>query len=306
MVGTTLVEIREHIESLASDDGEYYLACARTGERPVPAVGARFEGRTAARNAARAVEQYRATLRQYDPRFPYYDVIVRQDSGDPSADGMTNDPPAEAEPWSLSEPVLDAAMHRPARRDLVEFCHRVAAAVFETLSDADHDAVETAVMDAYFDLAETVSDPDTLCLCLLESMTTELEGRLTPAEQAAVVAGAGARLQSREPSEHPVSATLDALQDCGLIGEYLRSPWSVDLDAGTRSTAVRISDYALSPTHGRLPVLPLVLDLHRRRLDHPPSALRATETEDGWRVTLVLSNDGDPDGLVSAPIRPDP
>ena len=37
MIGTTLTEIRDHIESLASDDGEYYLVCARYGDRPVPA-----------------------------------------------------------------------------------------------------------------------------------------------------------------------------------------------------------------------------------------------------------------------------
>jgi hypothetical protein len=32
MVGMTLVGIREHIEALASDDGEYYIARGRTGD----------------------------------------------------------------------------------------------------------------------------------------------------------------------------------------------------------------------------------------------------------------------------------
>lgn len=42
MVGTTLVEIREHIEALADDDGEFALVCGRTGERPIPVAGERF------------------------------------------------------------------------------------------------------------------------------------------------------------------------------------------------------------------------------------------------------------------------
>ena len=44
MVGTTLLDIRDHIESIASEDGRYYLVCARTGDRPVPATDVRFAG----------------------------------------------------------------------------------------------------------------------------------------------------------------------------------------------------------------------------------------------------------------------
>jgi len=69
MVGTTLTEIHEHIESLTSDDGEYYLVCARYGDRPVPV---RFDTRETVRTAAQATTRYRQALRRYDPQVPYY------------------------------------------------------------------------------------------------------------------------------------------------------------------------------------------------------------------------------------------
>lgn len=67
MVGMTLLEIRNHIHSLASESGEYYVVCGRTGDRPVPVTGNRFRTRATARSAARAAEQYRSELRRYDP-----------------------------------------------------------------------------------------------------------------------------------------------------------------------------------------------------------------------------------------------
>jgi hypothetical protein len=312
MVGSTLVGLRERVEALASVGGEYYLVCGRTGERPVPAAGLRFADRETARSAARAVERYRTALRRYDPQFPYHDVIVCQnDAGlavTPGADDgrRDGDECGDGSPdpsnWTLSDPVLDRAVVGSPNQSLVEFCHRVAAVVFETLSDDGHDAVERAVMNAYTDLAETVADPDDLCLCLLESMATELDSRLSPAEQADVLADAAARLTPVDPNDGPLSATLRSLQGCGLIGDYLQSPWSVDLDADTRAVDVRLSDYALSPRHGRLPVLPIVLGLYRRRPAPLPSSLRVTDVEDGWRITLALSTDAEPNGLVSAPI----
>ena len=76
MVGPTLIDIREHIEGLATEDGQYYLRCGRTGDRPVPAAGSRFPDRATARAAAGAIEQYRSALRRYDPQVPYHDLIV--------------------------------------------------------------------------------------------------------------------------------------------------------------------------------------------------------------------------------------
>ncbi len=206
MVGTTLVEIREHIEALASDDGDYYLACARTGERPVPAAGMRFDGRAAARNAAQATEHYRAALRRYDPRLPCYDVIVREDAGPRATTNGTTDRAGDGPPTRGSNAAGRAA--ETDRRSLVEFCHRVAAAVFESLSDAGHRAVESVVMDAYFELAERVDDPDDLCLCLLESVATELAARLSAAEQADVIARAASLLAPADSSDRPIPATV--------------------------------------------------------------------------------------------------
>lgn len=301
MVGTTLAEIREHIEDLASEDGGYYLVCSRTGDRPVPAEGLRFESRASARAAARATEQYRAALRRYDPRLPYYDLIACQDAdlAGPTAAKGTDDGHADGQ--SGSDPSDEGL--QPEHRRLVEFCHRVAAAVFETLSDSGYDDVESAVMEAYFSLAETVSDPDDLCLRLLESMAAELDERLSPAEQADVLADAATRYAPVEPSAEPVVSTFRLLRTCGLLGNYTCRPASIDLQAETRSLTVEMADYALSPRNGRLPVLPVVVELYRHSPDWPPSKLHVEAVEEGWQITLVLASDADPDGLTTAAIR---
>ncbi|AXG10868.1 DUF7551 domain-containing protein [Haloplanus rubicundus] len=301
MIGDTLAELRTRIDALTSDDGAYYLVCGRTGDRPVPAAGARFPDRESARTAARTVEQYRAYLRRYDPRYPHFDVIVCQD------DRATEDSAADPDPdtWTLSTPVLDGAAAQPSNRDLVEFCHRVAAAVFETLSDAGHDATERAITSDYDAVADALADPDGLCLYLLERMATTLDRRLTPTAQARVLTDAATRLAPVDPVEDPLSDTLGSLQRRGLLGAYRQSPWAADLDAGTRSVDVHLSEYALFPRRGRLPVLPLVVGLYRRHPDRPPSSLRAVDDGDGWRLTLALDADAEPNGLISAPIRSD-
>jgi len=79
MVATPLTDIRAYIESLASESGEYYLVCARTGDRPVPTAGYRFDSREQAHAGARATEQYRAVLRRYDGKVTCHDVIVCQE-----------------------------------------------------------------------------------------------------------------------------------------------------------------------------------------------------------------------------------
>lgn len=309
MVGTTLIEIREHIDALTNDDGTYYVVCGRTGERPIPTAGKRFPGRTTAQSAARAAEQYRTALRRYDPQLPYYDLVVCQDaepqvgaipSGSESGPGSTNPDRAG------SGETHDGGLLDGERQRLVEFCHGVAAAVFETLCDGGHRAVETAVMDAYFDLAETLADPDDLCLCLLESMARELDTRLDPGQQAEVLSRAASRLAPPTESGPPVATSFTRLQQLGLFDRYTCSPSTVDAVGERRSVVVELTDYALSPQNGRLPVLPVVVDLFRQRPSWPPSTVEAAAVDDGWRVTLTLASDAEPDGLVSAPIRPEP
>lgn len=312
MFGTTLSEIREHIDALASDDGTYSVICGRTGEQPIPVVGMSFEGRTTARSATRAAEQYRTALRQYDPSVPYYDLIVCQDiaplvstdhngSRSQHEDDRTHSTPnLDQSPSSLA---LDGRPSDPNRQQLIEFCHGVAAAVFETLCDTGCRRVETAIMDAYFDLAETVTDLDELCLCLLESMATELATRLDPTEQADLLSNAATRLAPLAPVEHPVTATFTRLQRVGLVGKYTRSPWSIALDDGTRSVVVQLSEYALSPQNGRFPMLPVVLDLYRQELDWPLSVVHVADAGESWRIRLVLSREAEPEELASVPIQ---
>lgn len=342
MIGTTLVAISDHIDSLASADGEYSLVCARYGDRPVPAVGLRFESRAAARAAARATEQYRDALRRYDPQAPYYDVIVRQeyaaedggvpdgaadagtgperdvDSGARSGDD-THDvrrfSATEAADWSLSDPVVnrdrsdrgdrsESALgpdrSRSPGRDLVGFCHDAAAAVFEALAAGDHDGVESAVMDAYFALAEERSDPDDLCLRLLEAMASELRRGLEPTEQAAVLADAASRLPAAGDDD-PIAGAFERLAGAGVVGSDAADAAGAAAPGG--SVAVRVSEYALTPRDGRFPTLPVVLELCRHGGPSPPPAVRVAAVDGGWRLRIEPAADEEPSGLASAPIR---
>jgi len=346
VIGTTLLEIGDHIESLASEAGEYSLVCARYGDRPVPAAGLRFESRAVARAAARATEQYRDALRRYDPRLPYYDVIVRHEfaGDDPSPDSGTDrdaDDPhdvrrfsaAEATGWTLSDPAVTGRDDREERRrDRVEFCHEAAAAVFEALSANGHDDAESAVMDAYFELAERVRDPDDLCLCLLEAMADALHRRLTPREQASVLSAAAAGLPSLSDADpvsaddpvsgadpvsadnsvsgadpvsadDPVSAAFDRLAGVDVVDGYVRES-DPEADTAAERATVLVSDYALTPRDGRFPTLPLVLELYRRtEPDSRHDAVRIASDEEGWRISLVAGSGDGPVGLASAAIR---
>jgi len=305
MVGTTLVEIREHVEALAAADGEFLVRCGRTGDRPVPVSGLRFEGRATARNAARAARQYRTALRRYDPRVPYCDLIVCQAGPVVPGSGPEACSPSgsrRATARAPSEPVASHGRDDPGRGRLVEFCHTVAAAVLETLSEDGFRAVETAVMDAYFELAETVGAPDDLCLCLLESMASELHERLSPADQAEVLTDAAVRLESPSGDDNPLDASLAALEQQGFIEGYRCSPCSIDLDGGAGAVVVQISGYVLAARDGRLPVLPLTLELCRHYTEQPLQSVQVTAVDGGWQLTFVLSDTGDHNSLVSVPI----
>lgn len=299
MVGTTLRELRERIEALATEDGRYRLVCARTGERPVPVEDKRFPDRETADRAATATERYRAALRRYDPRAPFYDVIACEASEEPNA--AIHSRCVRDTAWSLSEPVLAGRPPEPGHRRRVSFCHDVAAAVFEALSACGHDAVESAVMDAYFDLAERLPDPDELCLCLLESIAGELETDLDPAAQRGVIADAAARLGPIRGDGDPIDAVFAEIEAVGLVADFSRSPEAAVVD-GTQSV-VDVEGYALSATHGRLPILPIVLGLRRRQFDRPLAAVAARERRDGWRVTFDHGTLDEPGGLACAPIE---
>jgi hypothetical protein len=157
-------------------------------------------------------------------------------------------------------------------------------------------------MDAYFEHAETVGDPDELCLCLLESMASELDERLSTANQANALADAAARLESPSDDDNPLDATLAALEQRGFIESYTRSPYSVDIDGGAGSVVVQVSGYALSARNERLPVLPVTLELCRRHKGRLPQSIQVIAVDGGWQLTFGLSDTVDQNGLVSAPI----
>jgi len=310
MLGTMLRDLRAHIESLAVDDGTYTLVCGRRGEQPVPATGLWFPTRSVARQAARATTQYRTALRRYDPELPRYDIVVCQ--GHPSATTPASSSTSAEPPTTHAEPVGSP---------LVTFCHRVAAAVFETLAADGYTEAETAVMDAYLDHAERQSTADGLCLRLLESMARVLADRLTPSEQAAVLSAAADRLPATpEPAsdtatdstaadsttpDTAVTTVFEALRTRGVVGAYRDSPWLQHRETGTRSIFVEISGYAFCPYSGSLPTLPVVIELYRSAADWQPVAVDVASIPAGWRFRVVPVGESPPGGLVSAPVAAD-
>ncbi|WP_256290309.1 DUF7552 domain-containing protein [Halobellus inordinatus] len=80
MTEPSLTALRARTEALASDSGRYVVVCGRTGEQPIPVAGDRFVTREVAERAVRAAKKYRRTLRRYDDRLPYYDLIAVEDA----------------------------------------------------------------------------------------------------------------------------------------------------------------------------------------------------------------------------------
>ncbi|WP_336327339.1 DUF7551 domain-containing protein [Halovenus sp. HT40] len=288
-----LEHVREYIEALASETGEYYLICARYGDRPVPASGLRFESRATARAAAGATAHYRQQLREYDSDLPCYDIIVCQES-ESSHDKNC----CSAGEWAMTDPVVTGE-----DQTLIAFCHRIVGAVFEALSKSGYREIESAIMDCYFESAERLSDPDELCLRLLEHMASELARELPPTKQAAVLARAAGELDRRAVADQPVAAACADLRTHGVVEDVTRSPWSVSAAEGIREITVELAGYALAAQENRLPILPIIVDCFGRGLDRAPTTTRVERTEEGWELTFVFGTDGVSDGLASAPIQ---
>jgi len=268
MIGRTLTDIRRELESLTDQNGTYYVRCGRTGERPVPVDGRRFPDRESAAEAVRVAHAYRATLRRYDPRAPWYDFVVCEGGVDFEDRRSLPVPPAMSTTGESGQ-------------GLVTYCHDLAGAVFEALSASDHEAVERAVMDAYLDAAEQATDRDRLCLQLLATMATELQTRLADSVRADALQRATAHLPAVTGSTAPVRAALDHLRTTGLLSNYTL----VDGDWG-RPRTLEVHGYELQALDGRLPTLPLSAETVRRSVGRPPVVSDATRTDDGWRVTL--------------------
>ncbi|WP_226004899.1 DUF7551 domain-containing protein [Natrinema salinisoli] len=297
MVGTTLREIRHHIERLANDGGEYYVVCGRSGERPVPVAGHRFATRTDAADAARATEQYRAALRRYDPQLPFYDPIVSQERSPRrgTGDDRGSDRPV-AEP--AGDPSVDQDQPTGEDNPLISFCHDVSGAVFESLSARDHADAERAIMETYLAAAEATTDRNTLCLVLLETMAAELEEQLHATERTALLRAAAANLSPVEPADDPVEASLAFLDSLSLVRDY---GITRDSDATTGDVwTVSIRGYAIECGTQRFPTLPLGIDI-LRRTDAPTAPLGVTDVTalgDGdWQFVLA-GNSETAGGLV--------
>ncbi|ELY71974.1 hypothetical protein C490_04402 [Natronobacterium gregoryi SP2] len=279
------MDIRKYITSLSSDSGRYYLVCARTGDRPVPTRGLSFESRSTARAAARATEQYRTTLRRYDPRLPSYDVVVCERSRERPADGESTGSPRLSS--TLSTPVevgagrnrMRSAEHSPDD-SLIDFCHTVAAAVFETIAESSHDDLEKTIMDTYVDLAERIEQTNELCLCLLESMAAELATTLTPDEQRRLLSTTVQRLPPAPSAADPIASTLSRLQTVSLLEGYAIRSRSGELETGVRAWTVSIDGYAFDgATKGEnrpIVTLPLTLELFRQ---YPTRQLTISDVE---------------------------
>lgn len=251
------------------------MNCARTGERPVPVAGKRFPTRETAVAAAELAAEYRTELRRYDPRLPHYDLVV---SEEPGSDG----------PVDLV-PVAEKSADSPSASD---FCHGVAAAVFEALSELDETPVERAVLEAYLHSAESVTDPDELCLVLLSTMATEIDARLDPDRQVEVLRAAANRL-GVPPSfgdspecRDPMTATLARLSDHSLVGDYAVSEDGID---DGHSWTVSVEEYAFDSVDGHVPTLPLAVELLRHLPDETiaVSDLRAS-SKSAWECVVSV------------------
>jgi hypothetical protein len=290
MIGTTLSDIRAHIESLASPTGRYYLVCGRTGDRPVPADGLYFDCRPTARAAATATERYRTALRRYDPRLPSYDVIVSERA---EAVRSPDDPQYLTAGSVDADTVADPTPTREADRSLIDFCHTVAGVVFETIADSPHTGVENAIMDRYLELAETVDHPDECCLRLIEAVARELDSRLTADQQADLLRAAATELPQPStpgPGTDPLEAALSALQSVALLADYTVETQSASCASTTWN--VTIDDYLLVSETDRVVTLPLVVELFRR-LSTVGLRITAVERRGGspptWRFTLTAT-----------------
>ena len=175
-------------------------------------------------------------------------------------------------------------------------------------------------METYLTLAEVVSDEHDFCLTMLWSIMSEMDVRLSVPEQTTVVETA-AELSATAPTSNPVEETLRTLESASFIEGYsLRSVTEESETANSRDTectdeasesesdAARESasweltfgDYALAERTGRLPTLPIAIDLLRRT---PSQSVRFFDGEalsdSRWRLRLQTGEHCESAGLVS-------
>lgn len=281
MVGETLGKIRARIETLSTADGDYCVLCGRTGVRPVPVADQRFPDRETAEEAAQTATAYRSVLRRWDPRAPCYDFIACE-----VPDGVTVAPD-----WSTTTAGR-------VESSLTSFCHDVAAAVFEALSNQGFAEIESTIMDEYCTSADAIDDPDDLCLHLLATLSVELADRLTQSAQARVLRTAASEFSGPEKSDTGLARTFDRLQTVGIIDDYSIESQCVQT-VGKQSWTVTVDEYALSDRAEAVPTLPIAIDL-LRRLPRAHLTLSAgrERSERTWEFELTATETGSSAGLA--------
>lgn len=261
MVGRTLSEIRERLADLAVAVGPYRVVSARTGDGPFPVTGLQFPDRATAAEAATVAVAYRRALRRYDPRLTVHGLVVTETGvGSEASPG----PP----------------------ESLPEYCHTVAGALFETLSDR-HGPVERTVMNAYLTAAERTADRERLCLTMLERSADALDTALSTEEQSQVLLAAAERLPSRSTDGDPLPETLGSLERTGLLRDYSVAPGADG--PGCRSRRVELVGYRPQLSGDRCPVLPVVIEL-LRRTGCPPHITELTRTPTGWSFSIATAS----------------
>jgi len=271
MVGRTLSDIRARLDELSVAVGPYRVVSAKTGDGPFPVTGLQFPNRATAAEAATVASAYRRALRRYDPQVTVHDLVVTEAA---TLDPGWPDPP----------------------QTVPEYCHAVAGALFETLSDR-HGPVERTVMDAYLDAAERTTDRERLCLTMLERSAEALEARLPTSEQATVLAATAGRLPPVEPDGEPLADTLASLRATGLLAEYAIEP--TPGGPGRRTKRVTLEGYRPSLSAERCPVLPVAVELFRRTAV-APHVTDLERTSTGWTFVVATAGDASAAGLSVA------
>lgn len=271
MVGRTLADIRARLDELSVAIGPYRVVSSRTGFGPFPVTGMQFPDRETAAEAATVAAAYRRALRRYDPDVTLHGLIVTDSRGASGADDE-------------------------APQSLPEYCHRVAGALFETLSDR-HGPVERSVMDTYLTAAETEGDRERLCLQMLESTAVALDEELATSEQASVLLSAARRLPGRSGTAEPLASTVTELRRTGLLQSATVEP--TPTGPGRRSLRVRLDGYRPSLDDERCPVLPIVVEL-LRHTSVVPCIDTVRRTESGWALRVSMAGDSPARGLAVA------
>lgn len=91
-MAATLPTLREKLDKLTAEDGDFAVACADTGDSPVPLTGARFESEDDAQKAAELAHAYREQLRETDPDLPERSLTVYETASDPLTLVSTREP----------------------------------------------------------------------------------------------------------------------------------------------------------------------------------------------------------------------